>query len=598
MPGRIIGISVDANGNKAYRMTLQTREQHIRREKATSNICTAQALLANISAMYAVYHGADGLKNIATQVFDLTKSLANSISKINGCKILSKNYFDTLLIEVENQPQIKIEAEKNKINFRFVGESKIGISLDETTTLNDIQTIADVFCNATENEKFKITISKNNFDELPKNLIRTSKYLTHSVFSNYQTETEMLRYLKRLENKDFSLAHGMIPLGSCTMKLNATTEMIPITWNEFGAIHPFAPKEQTGGYQIIFSELEKYLCEITGFDSCSLQPNSGAQGEYAGLLVIHQYHLSRGDENRNLFLIPSSAHGTNPASAVLAGFEVSIVKCDEKGNIDLDDLKLKAESNKNRLAGLMVTYPSTHGVFEENIREITKIVHDFGGQVYMDGANLNAQVGLTQPFLIDADVCHINLHKTFAIPHGGGGPGMGPICVKKHLAEFLPTHPEILVGGRNGIGAVSSAPWGSASILLISYAYIKMLGANGLADATKFAILNANYLKTKLEKEFTILYKGENGFCAHEFILDLRNTKINSGVDAEDISKRLMDYGFHAPTVSFPVHETMMIEPTESESKFELDRFIEAMFMIKKKLQKLKMEFLIKPTMF
>ncbi|MEK7818352.1 MAG: aminomethyl-transferring glycine dehydrogenase [Bacteroidota bacterium] len=584
MPGRIIGISVDANGNKAYRMTLQTREQHIRREKATSNICTAQALLANISAMYAVYHGADGLKNIATQVFDLTKSLANSISKINGCKILSKNYFDTLLIEVENQPQIKIEAEKNKINFRFVGESKIGISLDETTTLNDIQTIADVFCNATENEKFKITISKNNFDELPKNLIRTSKYLTHSVFSNYQTETEMLRYLKRLENKDFSLAHGMIPLGSCTMKLNATTEMIPITWNEFGAIHPFAPKEQTGGYQIIFSELEKYLCEITGFDSCSLQPNSGAQGEYAGLLVIHQYHLSRGDENRNLFLIPSSAHGTNPASAVLAGFEVSIVKCDEKGNIDLDDLKLKAESNKNRLAGLMVTYPSTHGVFEENIREITKIVHDFGGQVYMDGANLNAQVGLTQPFLIDADVCHINLHKTFAIPHGGGGPGMGPICVKKHLAEFLPTHPEILVGGRNGIGAVSSAPWGSASILLISYAYIKMLGANGLADATKFAILNANYLKTKLEKEFTILYKGENGFCAHEFILDLRNTKINSGVDAEDISKRLMDYGFHAPTVSFPVHETMMIEPTESESKFELDRFIEAMFMIKKEI--------------
>ena len=580
MPGRIIGVSVDAKGNRAYRMTLQTREQHIRREKATSNICTAQALLANISAMFAVYHGPNGIKKIAERVSFFAKNLSDEISRLPNFKILNDNFFDTIIVEVKNEAEIKNEALKNKINFRYFGNNKIGISIDETTTVNDLKNILNVFGGKCEFKNLKFE------NAIPKELKRTSKYLEHSVFNSYQTETEMLRYLKRLENKDFSLVHGMIPLGSCTMKLNATTEMIPITWNEFSSIHPFVPIEQANGYKFIFSELKKYLCEITGLDACSLQPNSGAQGEYAGLLVIREYHKNNNQQNRNVVLIPQSAHGTNPASAVQAGFEVVVVRCDDLGNIDVEDLKNKSDQHKNNLAALLVTYPSTHGVFENRITEICDIIHENGGQVYMDGANLNAQVGLTNPLKIKADVCHINLHKTFAIPHGGGGPGMGPICVKSHLQKFLPKHKNQNVGGDFGIGAVSSAPWGSASILLISYAYIKMLGSDGLTDATKFAILNANYLKSKLEKYFTVLYSGENGFCAHEFILDFRFAK-EFGIEVEDVAKRLMDFGFHAPTVSFPIAGTLMIEPTESESKYELDRFIEAMIIIKNEISEI-----------
>ena len=579
MPGRIIGVSIDAQGQPAYRMSLQTREQHIRREKATSNICTAQALLANMAAAYAIYHGSEGLKNIATKISSLTQSLSDSLSKISEVKVLNENFFDTLHIEVTDSAAIKSSSEKAGINFRIIDNTHIGISLDETTTENDVNDILKVFsapANAT-------TIS-SDLKNIPASLKRNSAYLTHPVFNRHHSESQMMRYLKQLENKDLSLNTSMISLGSCTMKLNAATEMMPLSWAEFSSIHPFVPAEQAKGYTEIISQLEKYLCAITGFDACSLQPNSGAQGEYAGLLVIMAYHKDRNEGHRNVALIPSSAHGTNPASAVMAGMKVVVTKCDEKGNIDIADLKRHAEEHKNDLACLMVTYPSTHGVFEESIKEICEIIHSHGGLVYMDGANMNAQVGLTSPAAIGADVNHINLHKTFAIPHGGGGPGMGPICVNKKLAPYLPGHAIVKTGGEKAIHSVSSAPWGSASILLISYGYIRLLGADGCADATRYAILNANYIKSKLEKEFSILYQGTNGRCAHEMIVDMREFK-KFGVEVEDVAKRLIDYGFHAPTVSFPVAGTMMIEPTESEDKEELDRFCHALLSIRKEIQ-------------
>ncbi len=578
MPGRIIGVSVDAQGQLAYRMSLQTREQHIRREKATSNICTAQALLANMAAAYAIYHGPDGLKNIATKISSLTQLLADSLSKNASIKILNKSYFDTLYAEVADANALKLKLEKNEINFRIIDSTHIGISLDETTTEKDVDDLLKLF--SASSEKNASTILNN----IPDSLKRESAYLAHAVFNSHHSESQMMRYLKQLENKDLSLNTSMISLGSCTMKLNAATEMMPLSWPEFSSIHPFAPAEQTKGYNEIISQLENYLCAITGFDACSLQPNSGAQGEYAGLLVIMAYHKDRIDGHRNVALIPSSAHGTNPASAVMAGMKVIVTKCDEKGNIDVADLKLKAEEYKNELACLMVTYPSTHGVFEESIKEICDIIHTNGGLVYMDGANMNAQVGLTSPAAIGADVNHINLHKTFAIPHGGGGPGMGPICVNKKLAPYLPGHAVIKTGGEKAIHSVSSAPWGSASILLISYGYIRMLGADGCADATRYAILNANYMKCLLEKEYSILYEGNNGRCAHEMIIDMREFK-KHGIEVEDIAKRLIDYGFHAPTVSFPVAGTMMIEPTESEDKNELDRFCQALISIRKEIQ-------------
>ncbi len=577
MPGRIIGVSVDAQGRSAYRMSLQTREQHIRREKATSNICTAQALLANMAAAYAIYHGAEGLKNIATKISALAQSLADSISKISGVTVLNKNFFDTLHIQVADTKAIKIAAEKSGINFRIIDKTHLSISLDETTSENDVNDILKIFSPTATATKL------SDLKNIPVTLQRNTEYLTHPVFNRHRSESQMMRYLKQLENKDLSLNTSMISLGSCTMKLNAASEMIPVSWPEFSSIHPFAPANQTEGYAQIISELENYLCAITGFDACSLQPNSGAQGEYAGLLVIMAYHKDRNEGHRNVALIPSSAHGTNPASAVLAGMKVVVTKCDEKGNIDIADLKRHAEEHKNDLACLMVTYPSTHGVFEEGIKEICDIVHTYGGLVYMDGANMNAQVGLTSPAAIGADVNHINLHKTFAIPHGGGGPGMGPICVNKKLAPYLPGHALVKTGGEKSIHSVSSAPWGSASILLISYGYIRMLGADGCVDATRYAILNANYIKSRLEKEYSILYQGDNGRCAHEMIVDMREYK-KFGVEVEDVAKRLMDYGFHAPTVSFPVAGTMMIEPTESEDKAELDKFCHALLSIKKEI--------------
>ncbi len=580
MPGRIIGVSIDAQGQPAYRMSLQTREQHIRREKATSNICTAQALLANMAAAYAIYHGADGLKNIATKISSLTQSLSDSLAKISGIKILNKNFFDTLYVEVADANAIKTSAAKSEINFRVIDKTHIGISLDETTTEKDVQDILKVFSVSSE---VKISSDLKN---IPSSLKRDSAYLTHPVFNRHHSESQMMRYLKQLENKDLSLNTSMISLGSCTMKLNAATEMMPLSWPEFSSIHPFAPAEQTKGYTEIISQLENYLCAVTGFDACSLQPNSGAQGEYAGLLVIMAYHKDRNESHRNVALIPSSAHGTNPASAVMAGMKVVVTKCDEKGNIDVADLKQKAEEHKNDLACLMVTYPSTHGVFEESIKEICEITHANGGLVYMDGANMNAQVGLTSPSAIGADVNHINLHKTFAIPHGGGGPGMGPICVNKKLAPYLPGHAVVKTGGEKAIHSVSSAPWGSASILLISYGYIRLLGADGCADATRYAILNANYMKSILEKEFSILFQGSNGRCAHEMIVDMREFK-KFGIEVGDIAKRLMDYSFHAPTVSFPVAGTLMIEPTESEDKEELDRFCHALISIKKEIMEI-----------
>ncbi len=577
IPGRIIGISIDAQGNRALRMALQTREQHIRREKATSNICTAQALLANMAAMYAVYHGPQGLKNIAKRTSLLANVLSYELQEM-GFDQLNEYFFDTLKVRVENSAAIKTLAEAQNINFNYFENNYIGITVDETTGQREVLDILHVFADSIGLSDASLSFNyDSNLDNIPTALTRTSDFLLHQVFNSHHSETEMMRYLKFLESRDLSLNNSMIALGSCTMKLNAATELIPVSWPEFSKMHPFAPASQWQGYQQIFTELESWLSNITGFAATSLQPNSGAQGEYAGLLAIRGYHEHRKDSHRNVILIPISAHGTNPASAVMAGFKVVVTKCDEQGNIDVDDLKANAEKYKDNLAGLMITYPSTHGVFEESIKEICDLIHTNGGMVYMDGANMNAQVGLTAPGYIGADVCHLNLHKTFAIPHGGGGPGMGPICVNDKLAPFLPGHVKATSGDKTN--AVSAAPYASASILLISYAYIKMLGAEGLRKSTEYAILNANYMKTRLENHYKILYSGKNNTCAHEFIVDLRPFKA-LGVEAEDVAKRLMDYGFHAPTLSFPVAGTIMIEPTESEDKAELDRFCDALINI------------------
>jgi glycine dehydrogenase len=581
MPGRIIGASIDASGNPGYRMALQTREQHIRREKATSNICTAQVLLSVMAGMYAVYHGAEGLKKIAGRVNGLAIALETELKKL-GLLQQNENYFDTLKITGCDQKNVLAAAQKREINFRYFTDGTIGISLDETTTSNDISLIVDVFAEATNKKSTTVSLNGQNI-KWPSSLIRTSPFLTHPVFNTHHSEHEMLRYIKRLENKDLSMVHSMISLGSCTMKLNATAEMIPVTWPEIGNIHPFAPADQTSGYKEIIQNLENWLKEITGFTGVSLQPNSGAQGEYAGLLVIRAYHQDRGESHRDVALIPASAHGTNPASAVMAGMNVVVVKSDEEGKIDVADLKAKAIQYKDSLSCLMVTYPSTHGVFEESITEICQTIHDNGGMVYMDGANMNAQVGLTSPANIGADVCHLNLHKTFCIPHGGGGPGMGPICCNDKLKPYLPGHTVVSTGGEKGIHEVSAAPWGSASILTIPYAYIAMMGGEGLTNATRYAILNANYIKDRLKAHYRILYTGSKGRCAHEMIVDCRDFK-KSGIEVEDIAKRLMDYGFHAPTVSFPVAGTLMIEPTESEPKEELDRFIDALIEIRREI--------------
>lgn len=576
IPGRIIGVSVDVHGNTALRMALQTREQHIRREKATSNICTAQALLAIMASMYAVYHGPEGLRKIATAVSKTASIIAKALTE-NGWNVVHNNFFDTVCIKVSEEQQngIRKKALEHFVNF-YYPSGHIQISVDETTTQSELDLILKIFDISQSNNNVEIT-------SIPASLSRTSNFLEHPVFHINRTETKLMRYIKSLENKDLSLMHAMIPLGSCTMKLNAATQLIPISWDTFAHKHPFAPEDQVKGYLQMIEELADDLCEITGFEACSFQPNSGAQGEYAGLLVIKAYHEDRGEPGRNVALIPSSAHGTNPASAVMAGMEVVIVRCDEQGNIDVADLLEKAQIYKDKLSALMVTYPSTHGVFEKDIIEICKIVHDAGGLVYMDGANMNAQVGLTSPALIGADVCHLNLHKTFAIPHGGGGPGMGPICVNGKLKPFLPCHPFRSNCPEKSIPAVAAAPYGSANILLISYAYIKLLGAKGLTLASQVAILNANYLRTRLEAHYSVLYVGDRGYSAHELILDLRPFK-EYGVDAEDVAKRLIDYGFHAPTLSFPVAGTLMIEPTESEDLEELDRFCDAMIQIRQEI--------------
>ena len=580
IPGRIIGVSVDAQGNPALRMALQTREQHIKRDKATSNICTAQALLAIMASMYAVYHGQEGIRAIAQSVHNATNSVAEALKGL-GLNVKTKLYFDTIIVECD-AVKVMAAAEAKEINFRLVDAKHVGISLDQTIEQNDLNDIVSVFANAAKEVTYKASslISSSN-------LKRTSSYLTHPTFNSYHSESEMMRYIKRLENKDLSLVHSMISLGSCTMKLNAASELLPLTWPEFASIHPFVPLNQAQGYAELIEQLNKDLSEITGFARMSFQPNSGAQGEYAGLMVIRAYHIANGNAHRNVALIPSSAHGTNPASAAMAGMTIIVTKCDEKGNIDLVDLRAKAEQHKENLSCLMVTYPSTHGVYEESITEITKLIHDNGGLVYMDGANMNAQVGLTSPGNIGADVCHLNLHKTFAIPHGGGGPGMGPIGVVEKLVPFLPSHKIVNTSGDKGITAVSAAPYGSALILLISYGYIKMLGGEGLKQATEIAILNANYMKELLSPSYKILYTGKNGRCAHEMILDCNEFKMASGVEVADMAKRLMDYGFHAPTVAFPVVNTLMVEPTESESKAELDRFCEAMISIRKEIQEI-----------
>jgi glycine dehydrogenase len=595
VPGRIVGVSKDVQGKPALRLALQTREQHIRRDKATSNICTAQVLLAVMAGMYAVYHGPEGIKRIAQRVHQLTLILAAGLKRL-GYRIVSESFFDTLRVElgIHSLEEIFNAAQSRGINLRIFDANTVGISLDETTTIQELIDLWEIFAGvgvqglnelpfAVEDVTKKITI---DFDA---SFARKSPYLTNPVFNRYHSETELLRYMHRLQAKDLSLTTSMISLGSCTMKLNATSEMIPVSWPEFGQIHPFVPRSQTVGYQILFDQLQAWLAEITGFAAISLQPNAGSQGEYAGLQVIRRYHEYRGEGHRHICLIPESAHGTNPASAVMCGLKVVAVSCDEQGNIDLDDLRIKAQKHSNNLAALMVTYPSTHGVFEESIRDICEIIHSHGGQVYMDGANMNAQVGLCRPGDIGADVCHLNLHKTFCIPHGGGGPGMGPIGVMSHLVPFLPGHSVVGMGNEHAIGAISAAAWGSASILPISWMYIAMMGAQGLTEATKVAILNANYIARRLEAYYPVLYKGKSGLVAHECILDLRRFKKAAGIEVDDIAKRLMDYGFHAPTVSWPVPGTMMVEPTESESKEELDRFCEAMIAIRREIEEIEM---------
>ncbi|HCH2841364.1 TPA: aminomethyl-transferring glycine dehydrogenase [Vibrio parahaemolyticus] len=585
MPGRVIGVSIDAKGNQALRMAMQTREQHIRREKATSNICTAQALLANMASFYAVYHGAEGLRTIARRTHHMTAILAAGLTK-GGFELAHNSFFDTITINTGEKTQdLYTKALAADINLRVL-PGKLGISLDETTTVADVEALFAVFCVKEDVTALSTEIAGNEFAAIPEALRRTSEYLTHPVFNTYHSETQMMRYLKQLENKDFSLTHGMIPLGSCTMKLNAAAEMIPITWPEFGSIHPFAPAEQAAGYAALAKDLKEKLCEITGYDAFSLQPNSGASGEYAGLIAIQRYHESRGEGHRNVCLIPSSAHGTNPATASMVSMKVVVVKCDDEGNIDIDDLAAKIEKHKDNLSSIMITYPSTHGVYEEKVKEVCEMVHAAGGQVYLDGANMNAQVGLTSPGFIGSDVSHLNLHKTFCIPHGGGGPGMGPIGVKSHLAPFLPGHIENGVEGEDF--AVSAADFGSASILPISWAYIAMMGEAGLSNATKVAILNANYVMERLRPHYPVLYRGKNGRVAHECIIDIRPLKEETGISEEDIAKRLMDYGFHAPTMSFPVAGTLMVEPTESEDLAELNRFCDAMISIREEMTKVK----------
>ncbi|WP_050924605.1 aminomethyl-transferring glycine dehydrogenase, partial [Vibrio harveyi] len=585
MPGRVIGVSIDTNGNQALRMAMQTREQHIRREKATSNICTAQALLANMASFYAVYHGAEGLRTIARRTHHMTAILAAGLTK-GGFELAHNSFFDTITINTGAQTEeLYAKALAADINLRKLG-TQLGVSFDETTTVADVEALFAVFGVKEEVAALSTEIAGNEFAAIPEALRRTTEYLTHPVFNTHHSETQMMRYLKQLENKDFSLTHGMIPLGSCTMKLNAAAEMIPVTWPEFGSIHPFAPAEQAAGYAALAKDLKEKLCEITGYDAFSLQPNSGASGEYAGLIAIQRYHESRGEGHRNVCLIPSSAHGTNPATASMVSMKVVVVKCDEEGNIDVTDLAAKIEKHKDNLSSIMITYPSTHGVYEEQVKEVCEMVHAAGGQVYLDGANMNAQVGLTTPGFIGSDVSHLNLHKTFCIPHGGGGPGMGPIGVKSHLAPFLPGHIENGADGENF--AVSAADMGSASILPISWAYIAMMGEAGLTDATKVAILNANYVMEQLRPHYPVLYRGSNGRVAHECIIDIRPLKEETGISEEDIAKRLMDYGFHAPTMSFPVAGTLMVEPTESEDLEELDRFCDAMIAIREEMAKVK----------
>ena len=588
VPGRIIGVSKDRHGNVGYRMALQTREQHIRREKATSNICTAQALLAIMAGMYAVYHGPDGVKAIASGIHNRAHALHAQLAAL-GVDQLNDYYFDTLLVQLPGEVKNKImqSADAQSINFRDIDAQRIGISLDEATSDHDLQTIVSIFAAALGKENPSSNDQAQSM-HIPSALKRTSDFLQHPVFNSYHSETQMMRYIKSLEEKDLSLTKSMIPLGSCTMKLNPATAMLPVTWPEFGGIHPFAPPEQTLGYAQLIRELESYLNEITGFAATSLQPNSGAQGEFTGLLVIRAFHAANGQGHRNVVLIPTSAHGTNPASAIMAGSTVVLVKCNDMGDIDIDDLRDKVQKHSEKLSALMVTYPSTHGVFEEKITEICDMIHKHGGQVYMDGANMNAQVGLTSPAKIGADVCHLNLHKTFSIPHGGGGPGVGPICVAEHLAPYLPGHSIIKTGGEKAIPAVSATPWGSANVLLISYAYIKMLGADGLTEISKHAILSANYIKSRLQKYYPIVYTGAKDRVAHEMIIDMHQFKQETGVEVEDVAKRLIDYGFHAPTVAWPVLGAMMVEPTESEPREELDRFCNAMISIYNEIQDIK----------
>ncbi|KAJ8751582.1 hypothetical protein K2173_016828 [Erythroxylum novogranatense] len=590
MPGRIIGVSVDSQGKPALRVAMQTREQHIRRDKATSNICTAQALLANMAAMFAVYHGPEGLKAIAQRVHGLAGTFALGLKKLGTVEVQDVPFFDTVKIKCADAHVIANAAYKNEMNLRVVDANTITISFDETTTLEDVDKLFKIFAGGTSVPFTAASLATEVQDIIPSGLMRETPYLSHPIFNTYHTEHELLRYMHRLQSKDLSLCHSMIPLGSCTMKLNATAEMMAVTWPNFTDIHPFAPKDQAEGYQEMFQDLGELLCVITGFDSFSLQPNAGAAGEYAGLMVIRAYHMARGDHHRNVCIIPVSAHGTNPATAAMCGMKIVAVGTDAKGNINIEELRKAAEANKDNLSALMVTYPSTHGVYEEGITEICKIIHDNGGQIYMDGANMNAQVGLTSPGFIGADVCHLNLHKTFCIPHGGGGPGMGPIGVKKHLAPFLPSHPVVPTGGipapkkSDPLGTISAAPWGSALILPISYAYIAMMGSKGLTEASKIAILNANYMAKRLEDYYPILFRGVNGTVAHEFIIDLRGLKNTAGIEPEDVAKRLMDYGFHGPTMSWPVPGTLMIEPTESESKAELDRFCDALISIREEI--------------